>query len=87
MHHLDAAAMLQRLTEATPVNSRERYGYQVEQFGQYCARMGLYHGDLFSTPWMLNRYNMSYCDTLARMQCGEGITLSPIEVWSLRNGA
>lgn len=87
MHHLEAAAMLQRLIDASPEKSRERYGYQAEQLGQDCASMGLgYRENVFSEPWMQARYKQGYDDTLARMQCEE-VTLSPIEVWSLRNGA
>lgn len=80
MHRLEAAATLQRLIDDAPTGSRERYGYQAEQLGQDCARMGLgYRADVLSEPWMQLRYKQGYHDTLARQECGE-ITLSPLDV-------
>lgn len=90
MRHLEAAVTLQRLLDASPLGSRERYGYQAEQLGQDCARMGLdYRADVFSEPWMQLRYKQGYYDTPARQQVGE-ITLSPLDVAAIAaqaNGA
>lgn len=87
MHHLASAATLQRLLEQSPVGSRERYGYQAEQLGQDCARMGLsYRADVFSEPWIQGRYQQGYDEATIKARFGE-VTLSPVEVWSLKNGA
>lgn len=83
MHHLEAAATLQQLLDAAPVGSRERYGYQAEQLGQDCARMGMgYRADVFSEPWMQARYRQGYLDALARQDVGE-VTLSPLDVMAI----
>lgn len=84
MHHLEAAAMLQRLIDAAPYKSRERYGYQAEQLGQDCAHLGLgYREQVFSEPWMQARYQQGYDEATIKAKLGE-VTLSPAEVWSLQ---
>lgn len=87
MHHVDAAAILQRLLEQSPAKSRERYGYQAEQLGQDCAHLGLgYREHVFSEPWMQARYAIGYEEATIKAKLGE-VTLSPAEVWSLQEEA
>lgn len=84
MHHVASAATLQRLLEQSPVGSKERYGYQVEQLGQDMATMGYgYRADMFLDPMRQARYQQGYDEATIKARLGE-VTLSPAEVWSLQ---